>query len=139
VNETSITIKDLLSCSIYEFTVFAENTKLKGLPLQLLVGTLPKVTVFPSMRGVNITLSNNCNGIKVFMEMIDIICTNEWCRNQNRAPKRTNPDYDTITISGLTPFSDYRADLRVGAFFMDWHYLEAYIKRKNFRTKPTSN
>ncbi|KAJ3636464.1 hypothetical protein MTP99_000011 [Tenebrio molitor] len=54
VTETSITIKDLLSCSIYKFTVFAENTKLKGLPLQLSVGTLPEVTVFPSMPMLNI-------------------------------------------------------------------------------------
>jgi hypothetical protein len=140
VTETSITIKDLLSFSIYRFTVFAENTKLKGLPLQFLVETLPEVTVFPSVRGVNITLSNNCNRIKPFIETsVIIFCTSQWCRNQNRAPKRMNTYYNDIITNGLTPFSDYSADL---IFYGSQEYgyeSREYITRKNFRTKPTSN
>jgi hypothetical protein len=136
VTETSITIKDLLSYSIYKFTVFAENTKLKGLPLQLLVETLPEVTVFPSMGGANITVSNNCNRIRVHVQSIVITCTNDWCRNQNRASKITNSYYDDIiTINGLTPFSDYSV-IFYGLF---GNHTEIYTTRKNFRTKPTSN
>ncbi|XP_068893062.1 receptor-type tyrosine-protein phosphatase kappa-like isoform X6 [Tenebrio molitor] len=136
VNETSITRKDLLSCSIYKFTVFAENTKFKGLPSQFLVRTLPDVTVFPSMRGVNITLSNNCNGIGVSVKPIVIICTSEWCRNQNTAPITIDDYYgNIITMNGLTPFSDYRADL---AFYVFLKYNEEiYTTSRNFRTKPT--
>jgi hypothetical protein len=134
VTETSVTIQDLLSCSLYKFTVFAENTKLKGLPLQFFAGTLPEVTVFPRMRGVNITLSDQCNSIRVLVKTVVMICTNEWCRNQNRAYKRTNYYYDDIiTINGLTPFSDYSADLIFDDDTGD------YTTRKNFRTKPTSN
>jgi hypothetical protein len=138
VNETSITRKDLLSCSIYKFTVFAENTKFKGLPSQFLVRTLPDVTVFPSMRGVNITLSNNCNGIGVSVKTIVIICTSEWCRNQNTAPITIDDYYgNIITINGLIPFSDYSADLIFHGFSVD--YNTKHHTRKNFRTKPTSN
>jgi hypothetical protein len=138
VTETSITIKYLLSYSLYEFTVFAENTKFKGLPSQFLVRTLPEVTVFPSMRGVNITLSNNCNGIGVSVKTIVIICTSEWCRNQNTAPITIDDYYgNIITINGLTPFSDYSADLAFYGFLK--YNEEIYTTSKNFRTKPTSN
>jgi hypothetical protein len=137
VTETSITIKDLLSYSIYNFTVFAENTKFKGLPSQLSVTTLPEVTVFPSIRGVDITLSGSCNRTKVFLPKIVIICTNEWCRNQTTAPITIDDYYgNIITINELTPFSDYSADLTFNKYFED--YTE-YHTRKNFRTKPTSN
>jgi hypothetical protein len=138
VTETSITIKDLLSYSIYNFTVFAENTKLKGHPLQFFAGTLPEVTVFPRMRGVNIRLSDQCNSIRVLVKTVVMICTNEWCRNHNKAPKRMNfYDNDRITINGLTPFSDYIADLTFHDFFT--YDTGEHTMRKNFRTKPTSN
>jgi hypothetical protein len=136
VTETSTTIKHLIPYSRYWISVFAENTKLKGLLSQFSVRTLPEVTVFPSMRGVNITLSNNCN--KIRQVTLIAICTNEWCRNQNRAPKRTKYYYNhTITKNGLTPFSDYSADLIFCDFFN--HDRDEYTTRKNFRTKPTSN
>jgi hypothetical protein len=74
VTETSTIIKDLIPYSKYSFSVFAENTKLKGLPSEFLEDTLatdeieseeiPEVTVNPGVRGVNIKLSRNCEKIQ---------------------------------------------------------------------------
>jgi hypothetical protein len=74
VTETSTTIKDLIPYSRYSISVFAENTKLKGLPSEFLEETLAaeeieseeisEVTVTPGTHGVNIELSPNCEKIR---------------------------------------------------------------------------
>ncbi|CAH1363932.1 unnamed protein product, partial [Tenebrio molitor] len=148
VTETSTTIKDLIPYSIYSICVFAENTKLKGLPSQFLIETLPAeeieseeisgVTVTPGTYGVIIELSPNCEKIRGQLVVnTTVICTNEWCKNQNRTPKTTNHyvSNQIITLDKLTPFSDYSLDL---IFCRNYTNCEGSTKRQTFRTKPTT-
>jgi hypothetical protein len=129
--------------------VFAGNTKLKGLPSEFLEETLAaeeieseeisEVTVTPGTHGVNIELSRNCEKIRGQLVVnTTVICTNEWCKNQNRTPKTTNHyvSDDIITLDGLTPFSDYSLDL---IFCRNYTNCEGNAKKETFRTKPTSN
>jgi hypothetical protein len=149
VTETSTTIKDLIPYSRYSISVFAENTKLKGLPSQFLIETLPAeeieseeisgVTVTPGTHAVNIELSPKCEKIRGQLVVnTTVICTNEWCKNQNRTPKTTNHyvSNQIITLDKLTPFSDYSLDL---IFCRNYTNCEGSTKRQTFRTKPTSN
>jgi hypothetical protein len=75
--------------------VFAENTKLKGLPSEFLEETLPAdeieseeisgVTVTPGTHAVNIELSRNCEKIRGQLVVnTTVICTNEWCKYQKQ-------------------------------------------------------
>jgi hypothetical protein len=149
--ETSTTIKDLIPYSTYSISVFAENTKLKGLPSEFLKDTLPadeieseeiaEVTVTPDTYEVNIELSRTSNCEKIRGQLVvnmTVICTNEWCKNQNRTPKTTKHfvSDDIITLDGLTPFSDYSLNL---IFCRNYTNCEGNIKKETFRTKPTSN
>jgi hypothetical protein len=149
VTETSTTIKDLIPYSKYSFSVFAENTKLKGLPSEFLEETLPadeikseeipEVTVTPGMRGVNIQFLHNCEKIRgQLVVTTTVICANEWCKNQNRTPKTTNHyvSNQIITLDKLTPFSDYSLDL---IFCRNYTNCEGNAKKETFRTKPTGN
>jgi hypothetical protein len=66
-----------------------------------------------------------------------VICTNEWCKNQNKIAKTTNRyvSNDMITLQGLTPFSNYSLDL---TFCRNYTNCEGSTKRQTFRTKPTT-
>jgi hypothetical protein len=149
VTETSTTIKDLIPYSRYSISVFAENTKLKGLPSQFLIETLPAeeieseeisgVTVTPGTHAVNIELSPKCEKIRGQLVVnTTVICTNEWCKNQNRTPKTTNHyvSNQIIRLDKLTPFSDYSLDL---IFCRNYTNCEGNAKKETFRTKPTGN
>ncbi|KAH0808960.1 hypothetical protein GEV33_013831 [Tenebrio molitor] len=146
VTETSTTIKDLIPYSKYLFSVFAENTKFKGLPSEFLEETLAaeeieseeisEVTVTPGTHGVNIELSPICEKIRGQLVVnTTVICDNEWCKNQNRT-KTTNHyvSNEIITLDKLTPFSDYSLDL---IFCRNYTNCEGSIKKETFRTKPT--
>jgi hypothetical protein len=148
VTETSTTIKDLIPYSKYWFSVFAENTKLKGRPSQFLVETLPadeieseeipEVAVTPGIPGVNIQLSRNCDKIRgQLVVKTTVTCINEWCKNQNRTRKTTNHymSDQIITLDELTPFSDYNLVL---TFCRNYTNCEGDTKTQTFRTKPTS-
>jgi hypothetical protein len=146
VTATSTTIKDLVPYSKYSLSVFAENTKLKGLPAEFLEETLPadeieseeisEMTVTPDMRWVNIKLSRNCDKIRGQLVMkMTVICTNKWCKNQNRTKTTTVSDQNQIiTLDGLTSFSKYSLDL---TFCRDSMNCKGDTKRQTFRTKPT--
>jgi hypothetical protein len=142
VKSTSVTIADLIPYSQYRFSVFAANGKFEGPPVVLWEATLaaneiksdeiPDARVTPGVRGVIIDFSSNCSKIRGPLVVTSTaICTNEWCKKQNRNVKTMKASQEMV-LNGLIPFSNYSLDL---TFCRNYTNCESGAKRQTFTTK----
>ncbi|XP_063908361.1 receptor-type tyrosine-protein phosphatase T-like isoform X4 [Zophobas morio] len=126
--DTSITITELIPYSLYNFSVFAVNTKFNGPPVSQTTITPSSETIQPKETptivdintthvSANIVLSKiKCEDIRgpLTVEM-KTTCTSEWCQGKSREPRtdqKTFPNEAILGVMQLEPFSEYDLELK---------------------------